>query len=122
MLQLNFMNPTHHLPKQTLELTALLFNEDGINYLYIPALDAMSYGLTAEEARAGMKPILNEFIRYTQEQNTLAPLLKTFGWQLESQTAPNWSFLLAHNDQLNDIVNNQAYTTETYPFQFPNLR
>ena len=122
MLQLNFMKPTNHLlTPNSMELTALLFKEDDLNYLYIPALDAMSYGLNPEEARTGMFHVINEFIRYTQEHNTLPTILKSLGWQLESGTAPDWSFLLAHNEQLNEIVSTQHYTKETYAFQFPNL-
>lgn len=48
--------------------------------IYSPALDLSGYGNTINEAKESFKIALEEFIRYTLNENTFNDVMKKLGW------------------------------------------
>ena len=53
------------------DLQVLIFEEDNIHYAYMPSFDLMGYGDTEENAKESLTVVLDEFLRYTLNKNTL---------------------------------------------------
>ena len=106
-----------------LEVPLVYFQEDGINYAYIPAFDLTGYGKTEEEALNSIGIILDEFLRYTLSKNTLLLELRRLGWKIRSKKkpmiAPVMSDLINTNEQLREIINHKQYTTSNYSVNVP---
>ncbi len=54
--------------------------EDGVYYLYAPALNLTGYGNTEKEAEESFKVVLDEYINYTTNKKTLYEDLENHGW------------------------------------------
>lgn len=104
-------------------LQVLFFEEDGIQYAYMPSFDLTGYGKTEEEARESLTIVLDEFLKYTLNKNTLFIEMQRLGWKIKSKKkpmyAPQMSDLINTNDQLKDIVNSKQYTTSNYQVNVP---
>jgi hypothetical protein len=104
-------------------LQVLFFEEDGIQYAYMPSFDLTGYGKTAEEARESLTIVLDEFLRYTLNKNTLFIEMQRLGWKIKSKKrpmyAPQMSDLINTNDLLKDIINSKQYTASNYQVNVP---
>jgi len=104
-------------------LQVLFFEEDKIHYAYMPSFDLTGYGNTENEAKESLTVVLNEFLRYTLNKNTLFIEMQRLGWKIKSKKkpmyAPQMSELINTNDQLKDIVNSKQYTTLNYQVNVP---
>ena len=107
----------------TINVALVNFEEDSIHYSFIPSFDLIGYGKTESEAEESLKVILDEFLRYTINKNTLIPELKRLGWNVKSKrkpmTAPQLSDLVNTNDQLKEILNNKPFSTSNYEVNLP---
>lgn len=107
----------------TVSLQVLFFEEEGIHYAYMPSFDLTGYGNTEEEAKESLTIVLDEFLRYTLNKNTLFIEMQRLGWKIKSKKkpmyAPQMSDLINTNDQLKDIVNSKQYTTSNYQVNVP---
>ena len=107
----------------TVSLQALFFEEEGIHYAYMPSFDLTGYGNTEEEAKESLTIVLDEFLRYTLNKNTLFIEMQRLGWKIKSKKkpmyAPQMSDLINTNDQFKDIVNSKQYTTSNYQVNVP---
>lgn len=105
------------------DLQVLLFEEDNIHYVYMPSFDLTGYGNAEEEARESLTVVLDEFLRYTLNKNTLFLEMQRLGWKIKSKKrlmyAPQMSDLINTNDQLKDIINSEQYTTSNYQVNVP---
>lgn len=105
------------------DLQVLFFEEDNIHYAYMPSFDLTGYGNTEEEAKESLTVVLDEFLRYTLNKNTLFIEMQRLGWKIKSKTrpmyAPQMSDLINTNEQLKDIVNSKQYTTSNYQVNVP---
>ncbi len=105
------------------DLQVLLFEEDNIQYAYMPSFDLTGYGNTKEEAKESLTIVLDEFLRYTLNKNTLYIEMQRLGWKIKSRNkpmyAPQMSDLINTNEQLKDIVNSKQYSTSNYPVNVP---
>ncbi len=105
------------------DLQVLFFEEDNIHYAYMPSFDLTGYGNTEEEAKKSLTVVLDEFLRYTLNKNTLFIEMQRLGWKIKSKKkplyAPQMSDLINTNDQLKDIVNSRQYTTSNYQVNLP---
>lgn len=105
------------------DLKVLFFEEDNIHYAYMPSFDLTGYGNTEEEAKKSLTVVLDEFLRYTLNKNTLFIEMQRLGWKIKSKKkplyAPQMSDLINTNDQLKDIVNSRQYTTSNYQVNLP---
>jgi predicted RNase H-like HicB family nuclease len=106
-----------------LDLKVLFFKEDEIHYAYMPSFDLTGYGNTEEEAKESLKIVLEEFLRYTLNKNTLFIEMQRLGWKIKNKNkpmfAPQMSDLININEQLKDIVNSKQYTTSNYQINVP---
>lgn len=106
-----------------IDLQVLFFEEDDIHYAYMPSFDLTGYGNTEGEAKESLTIVLDEFLRYTLNKNTLFIEMQRLGWKIKSKTkpmyAPQMSDLINTNDQLKDIVNSKQYTTSNYQVNLP---
>jgi hypothetical protein len=104
-------------------LQVLFFEEDKIHYAYMPSFDLTGYGNTEDEAKESLTVVLDEFLRYTLNKNTLFIEMQRLGWRIKSKKkpmyAPKMSDLINTNDQLKDIVNSKQYTTSNYQVNVP---
>jgi hypothetical protein len=104
-------------------LQVLCFEEDKIHYAYMPSFDLTGYGNTEDEAKQSLTVVLDEFLRYTLNKNTLFTEMQRLGWKIKSRKtpiyAPKVSDLITTNDQLKDIVNSKEYTTSNYQVNVP---
>jgi predicted RNase H-like HicB family nuclease len=104
-------------------LQVLFFEEDNIYYAYMPSFDLTGYGKTEAEAKESLTIVLDEFIRYTLNKNTLFIEMQRLGWKIKSKKvpmhAPQMSDLINSNEQLKDIINFRQYTTSNYQVNLP---
>lgn len=107
----------------TIDLQVLFFEEEAIHYAYMPSFDLTGYGNTAEEAKESLTVVLDEFLRYTLNKNTLFIEMQRLGWKIKSKKkpmyAPQMSDLINTNEQLKDIVNSKQYSTSNYQVNVP---
>jgi len=105
------------------DLQVLFFEEDNIQYAFMPSFDLTGYGNTAAEAKESLTIVLDEFLRYTLNKNTLFLEMQRLGWKIKSKTkpmyAPQMSDLINTNEQLKDIVNSKQYSTSSYQVKIP---
>lgn len=80
------------------------YEEEGIFYSYSPALDLIGYGETPIEARKSWETVLEEYINYTINKNTLTKDLQSRGWVVRKGNRqyrpPSFSWLLQNNRDL----------------------
>lgn len=96
-------------------LSLIIFEEDGSNVVYCPALDISGYGLNEQEAIESFKVCLGEFLLYTLHKKTFVSELKRMGWIIKKNEAkpmipPTMSQMLEENVNFSNIFNN-------YPFK-----
>ena len=89
----------------------------------MPSFDLTGYGNTALEAYESLRVVLDEFLRYTLNKNTLFIEMQRLGWKIKSKTkpiyAPQMSDMINTNDLLKDIINSKQYTTSNYQVNVP---
>ncbi len=95
--------------------SVIIFEEDGAQIVYCPALDVSGYGNDEAEAYESFKIVLHEFIHYSINKGTFYEELKRMGWQVrKSKTKPilppSMSHILSNNDNFSRIFN-------TFPFR-----
>lgn len=104
-------------------LQVLVFKEENIFFAYMPSLDLTGYGKTEEEAKESLTIVLDEFLKYTLDKNTLFIEMQRLGWKIKSKKkpmyAPQMSDLINSNEQLKEIVNSKEYTTLNYQVDLP---
>lgn len=95
------------------ELQVLFFKEDGITAAYAPALDLFGYGESEEKARSSFETVLQEFIRYTTENDTLEAELKRLGWNKKHKSGklspPGIKYIIDHNPVAQDIYDKKEF-------------
>ena len=111
--------------QKSVELSVPLFHfiEDDTHYAYIPVFDLTGYGRSEDEAMASIQVVLDEFLRYTLNKNTLVFELQRLGWKIKGKktpmTAPQMSDLIHSNEQLRDIINHKQFRTSHYSVNVP---
>lgn len=94
-------------------LSLIHFEEDGLNFIYSPALDLTGYGKTKEDALASYSTSLEEFLRYTSNKDTTVKELKRLGWSVSKKdkiTAPSLTDLLNSREYLVEIFDQKEYS------------
>ena len=67
---------------KSMELSLISYKDDEAYYWYCPALDLTWYGDNEKQAQESFKIVLEEYIRYTTENQTLIADLKSLGWKI----------------------------------------
>jgi hypothetical protein len=91
------------------ELSLYKWHEEGVYYIYSPALDLTGYGKSFKEANDSFSVTLNEFVDYTDNKKTIFDELEHLGWLVNRKRkkvhAPDFEELLNENDMLKSIIN-----------------
>lgn len=96
-------------------LQVLVYKESGVFAAYAPALDLFGYGETEEVALKSLEIVLEEFIQYAVENDTLRIELKRLGWEIgkkDDQTLrpPTVESMIKNNPVVSDIYNNREFS------------
>jgi len=110
--------------KVDMNLSVIIFEEDGVSIYYCPALDISGYGKTEKEASESLKVVISEYFDYTVKKKTLKADLISLGWQLRKSikkkiTAPAISTLLETNDNFKRIFDNHSFRKIDTKIQIP---
>jgi hypothetical protein len=93
-------------------LSLIMFEEDGSQIVYCPALDISGYGNTEKEAKESFTISLGEFFTYTTHKKTFNEEMTRLGWKLKRNKymkPPNMSELLAKNENFSRIFNDHSF-------------
>jgi hypothetical protein len=100
------------------KLSLIEFKEDGLYFIYSPALDLTGYGKTENEAKQSYNLAMEEFLKYTTHKETIFKELKRLGWTISKKkklSAPSLSALLQSRSYLDKIFTDKNFrkTDET---------
>ena len=95
-------------------LSMIIFEEDGSHIVYCPALDVSGYGISEDEAMKSFTQCLNEFFQYTTNKKTFHTELTRMGWKIkkskiQKMTPPPMVDLLQSNENFSRIFNNHPF-------------
>ena len=93
-------------------LSLIEFEEDGLHFVYSPALDLTGYGKTDEKARESYDLAMEEFLRYTSKKGTALKELQRLGWKVSKQkkvSAPSLSSLIQNRSYLEEIFTEKNF-------------
>lgn len=110
--------------KQKIEvaLFVVLFEDNGSQIAYCPALNVYGYGRDEAEARESFETCLAEFFDYALKKKTLIPELEALGWTIKKEkkfTAPAFSRLLESNKVLKKIMDTKNFRKINAPIHIP---
>lgn len=99
----------------------LFVDDEGTHIAYSPALDLAGYGDTNEEAKESFSVVLEEYLKYTTEKNTIWADLKKYGWKHSAERIqePNFSYLLKHNNSYFELLNRPKYVKYGHDLEIP---
>jgi hypothetical protein len=105
----------------SMQLNVISYKDDEAHYSYCPALNLIGCGHTKVEASKSFNIVLEEYIRYTTENNTLIKDLQEHGWKIEGNkmTPPKITEMLQSNDDLDDVFNKYDFNKYSIPIQMP---
>ncbi|MBR3405886.1 MAG: hypothetical protein IKG92_03180 [Bacteroidales bacterium] len=102
-------------------LDVFIYENDGFQVVYAPALDLMGYGKTEEDAKSSFDIVAEDFFEYTIVNNTLGEYLTKHGWVARKTSArfvpPQIEVLLEHNKTLREIFK-VDFRKQSVPFNY----
>ena len=114
------LNTKHQIV--TVKIDVIEYKEDGIFYIYSPALDLVGYGNTLSEARLSWDVVLDEYLDFTSRKNSLIENLLTRGWKIKARqapTPPTFSWLVQKDGNLTEMINKHDYKKKSRPIHLP---
>jgi hypothetical protein len=104
-------------------LDMIEYLEEGIFYSYSPALDLVGYGHSESEARQSWELVLEEYLKYTLNKNTLIKDLESRGWRVarnkKTFTPPTFSWMLQNNSDLTSVYDKHDFHKTSRPVSIP---
>lgn len=101
------------------QLDVFIYENDGFQIAYAPALDLMGYGKTVDDAKASFEVVIEDFFEFGIQRKTLDTYLKEHGWTKESKAvefkSPQAWLILQKNKQLQEIFTSD-FQKQTVPF------
>jgi hypothetical protein len=94
------------------KLSLIEFEEDGLHFIYSPALDLTGYGKTEEEAKTSYNLAMEEFLKYTSNKETLLKELQRLGWTVNTKknlAAPSLSSMIQSRSYLEEIFTEKSF-------------
>ena len=94
------------------KLSLIEFEEEGLHFVYSPALDLTGYGKTEEEAKKSYNLAMEEFLKYTSSKETTLQILEQLGWTVSNKkkvTAPSLSALIQSRSYLEEIFSEKKF-------------
>lgn len=98
------------------------YSENEIYYVYSPALDLVGYGKNHTEARTSWETVLEEYVSYTMNKNTLTKDLESRGWIVKRNkivTPPSFTWMLENNSELTNVYNKHDFSKRRQPVSLP---
>lgn len=100
----------------TISLSLYIWDEDGITFVYAPALDITGYGNSEEEAKNSFRITLDEFVSYTHKKKTIFDELESLGWAVNRKKkrlhAPDLEELRSDNVAFRDLLKKNNVRSE----------
>ncbi|MBS1681624.1 MAG: hypothetical protein JST48_07925 [Bacteroidetes bacterium] len=98
----------HHI---NVKLSLIEFEEDGLHFVYSPALDLTGYGVNEKDARDSYDVAMEEFLKYTTNKETINKELQRLGWRVTNTKiqAPTLPELIQSREYLEKIFTEKAY-------------
>ena len=88
-------------------LQLISFEEDGLTFVYAPALDLTGYGKNEDEAKRSFEITLKEFVKYTDNKSAIVKELEKHGWVVKKKgnlnkgvKAPSYIDMLENNFEI----------------------
>ena len=107
----------------SMEISVIIFKEEGSIFAYCPSLNLISYGNTEEEAKESFRFIFDEYVQYTSENNTLIEDLLKIGWKFKGNrkklTPPSMFESLRKNKDFSDMFNKYEFKKQHIPLAIP---
>ena len=104
---------------KSMKLSLFVFKDENIYNIYCPTLNLVGCGYTENEAHESFNIVLDEYIRYTTEHQTLIADLKQNGWKIKDNgkklIPPKMSELLQRDNELDKIFNNYDFNKYSIP-------
>lgn len=93
-----------------ISLSLFIWEEQGLYYVFSPALDLYGYGKDEPEAKDSFEFNLNEFVTYTENKKTIFKELERLGWTTNRKKnrikAPDMEEMMIDNVDLRSILSN----------------
>lgn len=89
--------------------------------MYSPALDLYGYGNDLEEAKKSFHFAVEEFLRYTLENQTIFKELKKCGWKMRNNRihAPNFDQIVKKNKMVSELLSRPGLDREFEEIKIP---
>lgn len=93
------------------KLSLIEFEEEGLHFIYSPALDLTGYGKTEDAAKESYNLDMEEFLKYTSNKKTVFQELERLGWTISKKnvTAPSLSALIQSRSYLEEIFTEKNF-------------
>ena len=108
---------------KSMKLSLISYKDDEAHYWYCPALELTGYGDDEKQAQESFNIVLEEYIRYTTENQTLIADLKSLGWKITQNgnklIPPKIVESLQTNTELTDIFNSRDFVKRSIPVKIP---
>src|SRR5690554_2850025 len=100
----------------TIGLSLYIWEEEGITFVYSPALDITGYGVSEKEAKESFKITMDEFVSYTHNKKTIFDELESLGWTVNRKkkrvNAPDLEELRTDNDTFRSLLKKSNIRSE----------
>ncbi|MCL2132116.1 MAG: hypothetical protein FWH36_06675 [Lentimicrobiaceae bacterium] len=107
----------------SMQLGLIMFKEEEGYVVYCPALELCGCGKTKTKAQQSFNIVLEEYVRYTTENQTLVEDLIEHGWKIKEDDKklipPKMSEYLNKSSMFSDIFNNYEYEKRNIPVSIP---
>jgi len=106
-------------------LDIIRFTEDGITFMYAPALDITGYGENEVKARQSFELTMEEFLKYTLNKGTFRKELERLGWRVKGRKnnqkfiPPYFDKLFQERDYLAEIFREKDFTKQNEEVAIP---
>jgi hypothetical protein len=111
-----------HKSEVKIAVDILEYDEDGLFFIYSPALDLIGYGESPEEAKHSWETVLCEYIQYGLNKKTLFKDLENRGWKIKNKNEihpPTFSWMLQNYQELNDVYDKHDFKKTKKPVTMP---
>jgi len=118
----NLFNKKNH-QNTNVGVDLIEYSDKGIYYVYSPALDLIGYGKTEKESRDSWEVVLQEYLSYTINKNTLIRDLESRGWKVKRNglefMPPTFSWMLENIEELGTVYNTHDFRKRSQSVALP---
>jgi hypothetical protein len=123
MRTIDYQN-TDYASLMEIEIEILRFVENGVTFIYVPALDIQGYGYSIDEAESSLGIHIAEFVNQNVQNDTLIKELMSLGWRIRGTSfsendVPTLSELAGMHKHVAEIIATKDYATTTLIISLP---